>query len=54
MAAIYAEYTRDRQGLFFGLTGTQLIILVVAAVPTLWAFQQEMWGLMALSASSRS
>lgn len=50
MAAIYAEYTRDRQGLFFGLTGTQLIILVVAAVPTLWAFQQEMWGLMALSA----
>ena len=41
MAAVYGEYTRDRNGLFFGLGGGQLITLVVAAGPVLWAFQRQ-------------
>lgn len=47
MAAVYDEYTRDRVGMFFGLTGAQLTTLVVAGVPALWAFRQEEWGLLA-------
>jgi len=44
MAAVYSEYTRDRVGMFFGLTGAQLGILVAAAGPGLWAFQQQKWA----------
>jgi hypothetical protein len=43
VAAVFAEYTRDRNGLFFGLGGGQLITLVVAAGPALWAFQRQQW-----------
>ena len=47
MAAVYSEYSRDRAGIFFGLTGGQLATLVVAAGPALWAFQNEEWALVA-------
>ena len=30
MASVYGDYTRDRVGMFFGLTGVQLGILVAA------------------------
>jgi hypothetical protein len=42
-ATIYSEYARDRQGYFFGLTGAQLVILVTAAVPAIWALNQQQW-----------
>ena len=47
MATVYGDYTRDRSGLFFGLTGGQLITLVVAGVPALWAFQRQQWAAVA-------
>lgn len=47
MATVYADYTRDRSGLFFGLSGGQLITLVVAAAPALWAFQRHQWAVVA-------
>ena len=47
MAAVFGEYSRDRAGMFFGLTGGQLATLVVAGGPALWAFQRESWALMA-------
>lgn len=47
MAATYGEYTRDRVGMFFGVTGGQLVTLVLSAAPALWAFHQEKWGLVA-------
>ena len=48
MAAMYADYTRDRVGMFFGLTGTQLTILVVAGGPVLWAVNDRLWGVAGL------
>lgn len=47
MAAVYQEYSRDRIGFFFGLSGGQLGILVAAATPALWAFNTRAWGLLA-------
>ena len=47
MATVYADYTRDRNGLFFGLSGGQLITLVVAGAPALWAFQRQEWAAVA-------
>ncbi|MCC6496162.1 MAG: PrgI family protein [Propionibacteriaceae bacterium] len=47
MAMVYADYTRDRNGLFFGLSGGQLITLVVAGAPALWAFQRQEWAAVA-------
>ena len=44
MAALYGDYTRDRVGMFFGLTGVQLSILVVAAMPVLWAVNERLWA----------
>jgi hypothetical protein len=50
MAVVYGDYTRDRVGMFFGLTGVQLGILVAAGIPALWALQGQRWGLFAGSA----
>ncbi len=47
MATVYGDYTRDRNGLFFGLNGGQLITLVVAAAPALWAFHYQRWAAVA-------
>jgi hypothetical protein len=41
---IYSEYAKDRQGYFFGLTGTQLVILLAAGVPALWALNRQEWA----------
>lgn len=43
MAAVYGEYTRDRVGMFFGLTGVQLGIVVTAAAPVLWMVHLGRW-----------
>ncbi|MBK8446132.1 MAG: hypothetical protein IPL41_05410 [Micropruina sp.] len=50
MAAVYSDYSRDRVGLFFGLTGVQLGILVGAGAPLLWAINQQRWLLMLMLA----
>jgi hypothetical protein len=50
MASVYGDYTRDRVGMFFGLTGVQLGILVAAGIPALWALQTQRWGLFAAAA----
>lgn len=45
MASVYGDYSRDRIGWFFGLSGAQLIILGVGLFPVLWAFNTRQWGL---------
>lgn len=47
MAAVYAEYGKDKVGFFLGLTGVQIGLLVAAATPALWAFNAHAWGLLA-------
>lgn len=44
MAVVYGDYGRDREGMFFGLTGIQLTILVLAGLPVLWAVNGRLWG----------
>ena len=43
MAVIYSDYARDRIGWFFGVSGWQLGVLVVAVVPLLWAVNAGAW-----------
>lgn len=51
MASVYGDYSRDRIGWFFGLSGLQLAILGVGLFPALWAFNTRQWGpLLGLSA----
>ena len=33
MSTTYADYTRDRIGWFFGISGGQLIFLAIASLP---------------------
>lgn len=40
----YSDYSRDRIGWFFGLSGPQLAILASASAPVFWALQQQAWG----------
>ncbi len=40
---VYREYSRDRIGWFFGLTGAQIVIVVLTAGPILWAVSQQAW-----------
>lgn len=40
----YADYSRDRIGWFFGLSGPQLAILAGASLPVFWALQQQAWA----------
>jgi hypothetical protein len=48
MAAVYSDYTRDRVGLFFGLTGIQLALVVAGGLPVVWAMNRERWSLLIL------
>ena len=43
MAVVFSEYAKDRVGWFFGLTGPQLIAVLVAGGPVLWAFNAKWW-----------
>ena len=44
---VYSEYGKDRQGFFFGLTGPQLVLLVAAGIPVVWALSRQQWPLLA-------
>ena len=43
--AVYSDYSRDRIGWFFGLTGPQLAILGVTALPVFIAVNRQDWRL---------
>jgi len=42
-AATYAEYSKDRSGWFFGLTGMQLAMVVLTGLPELAAINNRRW-----------
>ena len=41
---IYSDYSRDRIGWFFGLTGLKAAVLAAAALPVFIAVNQQEWG----------
>lgn len=41
--SVYSEYSRDRIGWFFGLTGPQVVTVVLSAGPILWAVSRQAW-----------
>ena len=43
MATTYADYSRDKIGWFFGLSGGQLAILVAAIMPVFWSIKEAAW-----------
>ena len=43
MSTTYADYTRDRIGWFFGISGGQLVFLAIASLPMFWALSQGAW-----------
>lgn len=43
MATTYTDYSRDKIGWFFGLTGPQLAVLAVGVMPVLWAIKKNAW-----------
>ena len=43
--AVYSDYSRDRIGWFFGLTGPQLGVLGAAALPVFIAVNRQQWSL---------
>ena len=43
MATIYGDYSRDKIGWFFGLSGWQLATLAAAVMPVFWAIQHGAW-----------
>lgn len=40
---IYHDYSRDKIGWFFGLSGAQLALLAVASLPFFWAIKNGAW-----------
>ena len=48
MSATYADYTRDRVGFFFGLTGPQLATVTLSGAPLLIAVGVQQWALAGL------
>lgn len=44
MTTLYSDYSRDRIGWFFGLTGAQLTVLAVTVLPTFWAVHRQAWA----------
>jgi len=44
MSTVYNDYSRDKIGWFFGLSGPKLAVLVVAAFPALLAIQGHRWS----------
>ncbi|MBK8462866.1 MAG: PrgI family protein [Nigerium sp.] len=45
MAIVYSDYSKDRIGWFFGLTGWQLGTLAVTSLPIFWALNTRAWPL---------
>ena len=45
MAVLYTDYSKDRIGWFFGLTGVQLVTLAVTVLPVFWALNAQRWPL---------
>ena len=43
MATIYGDYSRDKIGWFFGLSGWQLATLALTVMPVFWAIQHGAW-----------
>ena len=43
MATIYGDYSRDKIGWFFGLSGWQLATLAATVMPVFWAIQHGEW-----------
>ncbi len=43
MGVIYDDYSRDKIGWFFGLTGPQLAIVAAASLPVFWSLQHGAW-----------
>jgi len=41
---VYSDYSRDKIGWFFGLSGWQLSILAVAVMPVFWALHDGSWA----------
>ncbi len=52
MAAVFSDYTRDRVGVFFGVTGLQLGLVVAGSLPVIWAMNRERWSLLFMLAVS--
>lgn len=51
MATTYTDYSRDKIGWFFGLSGTQLTVLAISVMPVLWTVRSNAWlsaGLLSL------
>ncbi|NNG40676.1 PrgI family protein [Flexivirga sp. ID2601S] len=48
MASIYNDYSRDRIGWFFGLSGWQAGTLAVAVLPPCWALSKGAWASLGL------
>lgn len=42
-ATTYADYSRDRIGWFFGVSGGQLVFLALAGLPMFWALSRGAW-----------
>ena len=51
MVTIYGDYSRDKIGWFFGLSGWQLATLAAAVMPVFWAIQRGECDCTKLSAS---
>jgi hypothetical protein len=51
MAVIYADYSRARIGHFFGLSGWQLAVVAVTAMPVFVAVNAAAWVTAALLAA---
>ena len=45
----YGDYTKDRVGWFFGMTGAQLAVVTLAGLPVLIGIGVQAWGLAAVS-----
>lgn len=43
---VYADYSRDRVGFFFGLSLAELVILAASVLPVLWAMSRQAWASM--------
>lgn len=51
MSHVYADYARARIGFFFGLTGAQLALVALTALPAMWTIGAGEWAATALLAT---